>query len=56
MEKGTYSWHVPVVSKSMAKFHKLPAQDEVVKEITAFVSVKDNGVERAPAQAAGRAR
>jgi hypothetical protein len=56
VEKGTYSWHVPVVSKSMAKFHKLPAQDEVVKEITAFVSVKDNGVERAPAQAAGRAR
>lgn len=56
VEKGTYSWHVPVVSKSMAKFHKLPAQDEVVKEITAFVSVKDNGVERAPVQAAGRAR
>ena len=56
VEKGTYSWHVPVVGKSDVKFHKLPTHEQVVKEMTAFVTVKDNGVERAPVQPAGRAR
>ena len=56
VEKGTYSWHVPVVVKCDAKFVTLPTSDRIVREITAFLTVKDNGVERAPQQAAGRAR
>jgi hypothetical protein len=30
--------------------------DRIVKEITAFITVKDNGVERAAAAPTGRAR
>ena len=46
VEKGTYSWHVPVVVKCDAKFVTLPTSDRIVREITAFLTVKDNGVER----------
>ena len=57
VEKGTYSWHVPVVNKCTTAFTKIPPMDRIVKEINAFLTVKDNGVERAtPAQTAGRAR
>ncbi len=56
VEKGTYSWHVPVVVKCATPFEKLPSMDRIVKEINAFLTVKDNGVERAPAQPTGRAR
>ena len=56
VEKGTYSWHVPVVVRCETGFTKLPSHDRFLKEITAFVTVKDNGVERAPQQPAGRAR
>ena len=55
VEKGTYSWHVPVVVKCSTPFAKLPPMDRIVKEITAFLTVKDNGVERAQEQT-GRAR
>jgi hypothetical protein len=56
VEKGTYSWHVPVVVKCATPFEKLPSMDRIVKEINAFLTVKDNGIERAPAQPTGRAR
>jgi hypothetical protein len=47
VEKGTYSWHVPVVMKCSEEFTNLPGMARLVKEITAFLTVKDNGVERA---------
>ena len=46
VEKGTYSWHVPVVTKCSTAFTNFPKQDRVNKEIGAFLNVKDNGVER----------
>ena len=55
VEKGTYSWHVPVVVKCSTPFAKVPPMDRIVKEITAFLTIKDNGVERAQEQT-GRAR
>jgi hypothetical protein len=56
VEKGTYSWHVPVVVKCVERFEKLPPMDRIVKEINAFLTVKDNGVERAAPAPTGRAR
>ena len=49
VEKGAYSWHVPVVVKCATPFEKLPPMERIVKEINAFLSIKDNGVERRPA-------
>ncbi len=46
VEKGSYSWHVPVVVKCSTPFTKLPTTDRIVKEITAFTTVKGDGVER----------
>jgi hypothetical protein len=56
VEKGTYSWHVPVVVKCATPFDKLPPMERIVKEINAFLIVKDNGVERAAPAQSGRAR
>ena len=55
VEKGTYSWHVPVVVKCATPFEKLPPMQRIVKEITAFLTVKDNGVERAAPVQSSRA-
>ena len=54
VEKGTYSWHVPVVVKCSTPFAKMPPMERIVKEITSFLTIKDNGVERAQEQT-GRA-
>jgi hypothetical protein len=57
VEKGTFSWHVPVVTKCGTAFTKMPSMERVVKEMNTFLTVKDNGVERAAAAApTGRAR
>jgi hypothetical protein len=56
VEKGSYSWHVPVVVKCVEPFTNIPKMERVVKEITAFLTIKDNGVERATAAADDRAR
>jgi hypothetical protein len=56
VEKGTYSWHVPVVVKCATPFDKLPPMARIVREINAFLIVKDNGVERAAPVQSGRAR
>ena len=55
VEKGTYSWHVPVVVKCVEPFEKLPSMDLIVKEIMAFLTVKDNGVARVAPVPTGRA-
>ncbi len=41
VEKGTYSWHVPVVVKCGNPFTKMPTADRITKEIMAFIDVKD---------------
>ena len=56
VEKGTYSWHVPVVGKCNEAFTNLPKGDRIVKEIVTFLTVKDNGVQRATAASDDRAR
>jgi hypothetical protein len=57
VEKGTYSWHVPVVVKCQTQFTKVPPMERIVKEINDFITIKDNGVERAVAKSGGeRAR
>jgi hypothetical protein len=45
VEKGTYSWHVPVIVKCAQPFPKLPSKDQIVKEITRFINCKGDGVE-----------
>ncbi len=47
VEKGSYSWHVPVVGKCSEAFSNLPRVERIGKEITAFLTVKSNGMERA---------
>ena len=58
VEKSTYSWHVPVISKCNEPFTKLPTMDRIVKEITAFVNCQGDGVEvvKEPAGKKARAR
>lgn len=57
VEKGKFSWHVPVVNPCVEPFLNLPPLERIVKEMVAFTTVKDNGVERvAPATTSGRAR
>ncbi len=43
--KKGFSWHVPVVVKSLAPV-RLPSTAVVVKEITRFLTVKSGGVEK----------
>ncbi|MGD0897104.1 MAG: hypothetical protein ABR915_04665 [Thermoguttaceae bacterium] len=46
VEKGTYSWHVPVVVKCEEAFTTLPSMDRIVKEIASFLTTKGNSVDR----------
>ncbi len=48
VEKGTYSWHLPVVVQCAEPFTKLPTTERILKEIMAFITVMDNPVERSP--------
>jgi hypothetical protein len=45
VEKGSYSWHVPVVTKCAEPFTRLPKMEQIVVEITKFVNCKGDGVE-----------
>lgn len=38
VEKGTYSWHVPVVQKCSTPFTKLPKPEIIVREIERFLT------------------
>lgn len=46
VEKGSYSWFVPVVVKCSAPFTKLPTSDKIIAEITKFIAPKADTVER----------
>lgn len=54
VEKGTYSWHVPVVVKCSTPFTSLPSMAAIVREIEKFVNVKDDGVEKVSEEQANR--
>ena len=41
VEKGSYSWHVPVVQKCSISFKNEPSMDVLVKELTKFLTFKD---------------
>jgi hypothetical protein len=40
VEKGSYSWHVPVAVKCSTPFTKLPKPEVIVKEITRFLTIQ----------------
>lgn len=46
VEKGSYSWHVPEVYNCSVPFDNLPSRDEVVAQITKFMTQKNDGVEK----------
>jgi len=46
VEKGSYSWHVPVVVKCSVPFTKGPTNEKLIAEIIKFISPKEDGVER----------
>jgi hypothetical protein len=52
--KGT--WHVPVVVMCASPFTTLPSDDIIRREITKFLTVKDNGVEKVQDNRPARAR
>ncbi len=59
VEKGSWSWHVPVVVKCSNPFTNLPATAKIVAEITKFIAPKEDGVEvvaEAPTGKKARAR
>lgn len=57
VEKGKFSWHVPVVLPCSTPFTKMPSVDAINKEVTKFLTVKNGGVEKAdPAPKSRRAR
>lgn len=45
VEKGSWSWHVPVVVKCSVPFSKFPIE-KAIEEINKFVAPKEDGVER----------
>jgi hypothetical protein len=47
VEKGTYSWHVPVVVKCSTPFTRLPKPEAILHEIQKFLTIKTDGTERA---------
>lgn len=54
VEKGTYSWHVPVVVKCSTPFTNLPSMTAIAREIEKFVNIEDDGVEKVSDEQAGR--
>jgi len=54
VEKGTYSWHVPVVVKCSTPFANLPLMAVIVREVEKFVTIKDDGVEKVSEEQANR--
>jgi len=45
VERGSYSWHVPVAVKCSSPFTKLPPAEVIYKEIEKFLAVKKEGAE-----------
>jgi len=43
VEKGQWSWHVPIAVKCSTPFTSLPSAEKIVAEITKFLNVKREG-------------
>jgi hypothetical protein len=59
IQRATYGWHVPIVTKCSEPFVHLPTLERVRDEVAKFAAAKDNGIERVNEEeeaAAGRAR
>lgn len=56
VEKGSYSWHAPVIQKCSAPFTNVPQPAIVCAEIEKFVNVAPEEVERVEEPAAGKKR
>ena len=56
VEKGTYSWHVPVVQKCSTPFSKLPKPEVIVREIQKFLSSEGSEAKAAEETKPARAR
>ncbi len=56
VEKGSYSWHVPVVTKCSLSFTNLPSMAKIVEQITKFVAPQADTIERVeePATKSGK--
>lgn len=56
VEKGTWSWHVPVVLPCSTEFKNLPPAEKIMEEISKFLAAKDDGIEVAdePEKKSGR--
>lgn len=52
VEKGTYSWHVPIVLPCSTPFTKMPKEADIYAEVTKFVTARGSEVESEPAPAA----
>lgn len=48
VEKGKYSWHVPVASKCTTPFTKLLSNERLIEEIVKFTTAKADDVEKVP--------
>lgn len=46
VEKGTYSWHVPVVVKCSTPFNRLPKPVVLIAEIQKFLTIEGNKSEK----------
>lgn len=46
VEKGTFTWHVPVANKCSRPITNVPATEKIVAEIIKFITPKEDGVER----------
>jgi hypothetical protein len=46
VEKGRFSWHVPVVKKCSTPFTKMPTMAAAAKEIERFLNPPEEGVEK----------
>jgi hypothetical protein len=54
IKKQDFKWHVPLVNKCSTPFTNLPSMERIVKEITKFLTVKDDGIETVDASTAGQ--
>lgn len=56
VERKSFSWHVPVVTKCSTPFTNLPPVERIAAEMVRFLTPQDAGVEKVEEQPAKRAR
>jgi hypothetical protein len=56
VEKGTYSWHVPVAQRCSTPLTRTPNPDAAIREIQTFLTIQTDGVEKVQDEGPQRAR